>query len=321
MKYLLYILTFSLLLNTVSGQVNTDQLGHFAKFINPDFFAYENLYYGQVKFIPAQLSSTEKKQTFIYTRNQKGISKNQRLFSELYCDVKSSLYEAAQCKEQPALLRYTCFEGYKSKSFLDFSVSLSSGGGSIRKDKTGSENELLFNYYINNKKEITQIESFASSGFPGQAFSIRIIDSMYCVRNDTLLLNMNSSESQYYTSDSKNRPLQLWQYDDMNRLRQYREYTYSDLGVLKVDSTTISWEGNKVRKVKFKDNFSVFYYDEKNKIASIENFKGSAMVNAYYFLYTYDLKGNWITYELKEYDPRKNKQWRKYFIRRTITYR
>jgi hypothetical protein len=326
--YLLFLISISFYGNTQTG---TNFIGHFSRFTNPNMMGLPGLYCGNVNFAPYPLSYVEKLRIPFLEASSKLKGDPSTNFAYVYADARNILLDIKNSKGNPCAIKYRFYKNYNSKPDEEVNVSVSATGGLVKQkqskkkfakaDKESEDEILLFNFFINEEATIKQLESYGNKIFPTATFSAKLNESTVFLDNDTLNVNILEGQNQLMLMDKKKRPFKTWGYDNQNRLTQFLQYEYSDLGLLRVDSTNIYWENTKVKEIKFKNLTTKCSYDSIGNISKIENYASSKLITVHNYSYTYDLKYNWITFEIQEYIPSKNNRSRKYFVKREITYR
>lgn len=281
---------------------------------------FNDLYCGNINFVPFPLSYTEKLRVPYLEASSKNRNSTNDNFSNVYADARNILLDLERSKGQPCAFTYKFFKGYNSKAEDEIKISVSTTGGMV-KQKIKEEETTLFSFFNNNEFTVNQVECYQNKKFPTASFSATLNETAIFIDNDTLNVNIIEGQNQLLLLDTKKRPLKAWFYDTQNRLTQFRLYEYNELGLLRIDSTNIHWTDNKVKRINYGTYSTVCTYEPDGNISKIENYNNKQLLNVFEYKYTYDLKGNWLTYDLQEFDPKKNNRSRKYFVQREIVYR
>ncbi len=291
--------------------------------MNPNILGFDNLYCGNINFAPYPLSYSEKLRVPYLEVSSKSKGTATDNFSSAYADSRNILMDIKSSKGQPCSIKYQFYKGYSNKPEEEVKVSVSGTSGLVKQKigKNDLEEITLFSFFNNDEQTINQLECYANKKFPTTSFSAKLNESLIFIDNDTLNATIIEGQNQLLVLDRKKRPIKAWFYDNQNRLIQYRLYEYSDLGLLRIDSTNILWRGNKVQQIAYHNQQTNCGYDSLGNISKIENFTKTKLVSAYEYRYNYDLKGNWSTFELQEFNPAKNSRNRIYYVKREITYR
>jgi hypothetical protein len=297
--------------------------GYYTSHLDPNLMGYDGLYCGSSSFTPFPMSYDEKMRIPYLEAAKKTNSTVDDDFSAVYADSRNIVYSANHLKGKISSMHFTLYEGYRKKPSEELFVSISKNGGIVKKrnSKPGGEDIALFSFFTNEDNGIHQIEMYASKGFPKENCSAIVFNDKIYLNNDTIKLNVIEGQNQVITTDRKRRPVDFWVYDDQNRLTQYRHYQYSDIGLIRIDSTNFSWKNDRVIKISTNKDHTVCTYDSSGLINRIENYTYNKLTSRYEYSYTYDNKNNWDSFVLSEVNIARNSKTRKYFVKREISYR
>lgn len=291
--------------------------------MNPNMLGFANLYSSNINLTPFPLSYSEKLRVPYLDASSKIRGNELDNFANVYADARNILLDVNNSKGKPCSLKYKFYKGYKNKPEEEVSVSVSASGGLVKQNNPDNDNEeiTLFSFFNNEESTIKQLECYANKKFPTATFSAKLNETSIFLDYDTLNVNIIEGQNQLLLLDKKKRPIKIWSYDNQNRLTQYRVYEYSDLGLLRIDSTNIIWNDTKVKEINYRNHSTKCSYDSTGNILKVENYIADKLTMVYNYNYTYDLKFNWLTFELQEFNPAKNSRTRKYFVKREILYR
>lgn len=291
--------------------------------MNPNMLGFNNLYCGNIHFAPFPLSYAEKLRVPYLEASSKNRGTTIDNFSNAYADSRNILMDIKSSKGQPCSFKYKLYKSYNNKPEEEVRVSVSTSSGFVKQkdEKNKGEEITLFSFFINDESNIKQLECYANKKFPTATFSAVLNETAIFIDNDTLNVHIIEGQNQLLLLDRKKRPVKAWFYDTENRLTQFRQYEYNDLGLLRIDSTNISWDGNNVKQINYHNLTTKCTYDSTGNIVKVENYTNSKLVIYYEYKYTYDIKRNWISFEFQEINPIKNSRNRKYFVQREILYR
>lgn len=312
-----------LLAPCLHAQTVVHSTGYFTSWLEPNLLGYEGLYCGTIPFTPFPMSYDEKMRIPYLEAAKTTNSTVDDDFSAIYADSRNILYCAQQARGTISSMHFLLYEGYKKRPLQELVVSISKSGGIVKKRsaKPGEEDIVLFSFFTNEDAGINQVEMYASRGFPHENGSATVFNDKIYLNNDTIKVNVIEGQNQVITTDRKKRPVDFWVYDNENRLIQYRHYQYSDIGLIRIDSTNFKWKDNRVVKISSRKDHTLCSYDSTGLISKIENYVNNKLVSRYEYSYTYDVKGNWNSFALCEVNTARNSKTRKYFVKREITYR
>ncbi|HLP10405.1 MAG TPA: hypothetical protein VK177_00635 [Flavobacteriales bacterium] len=305
------------------AQTIVHSTGYYTTRLDPNLMGYEGLYCGTMPFTPFPLSYDEKMRIPYLEAAKKTNSTVDDDFSAVYADSRNIVHSTRHSHGTISSIRFSLYEGYRKKPTEELVISISKSGGIFKKRSTkpGVEDIALFSFFTNEENDINQVELYATKGFPKENCSAIVFNDKIYLNNDTIQLNIIEGQNQVITTDRKKRPVDFWIYDDQNRLVQYRHYQYTDIGFMRIDSTSFKWKDDKVIKISSHKDHTICTYDSTGLISRIENYTSNKLISRYEYTYTYDLRNNWNSFVLSEVNIARNSKTRKYFVKREITYR
>lgn len=298
--------------------------GELSPYFSPNLIGFSNQHCGNTQVIPSKLNENE----LIYSLLLDQPGKNKEVsttLTKLYFDSRVIINEIASLKDKACLVNYKLFNGFKSKWDEEITLSISGNSCHVKRhqvNKDGTTTGLtIWSIFSDEKLSIKQLECYGDKTYPKYTGSVTFKDEQILFAEDTLKGRCERGSNFIMIRDKKDRPLKTWYLDSEKRLVKFQTVVYSDLGVLRIDSTTIRWENDHVQRISFLDQTSVCTYDSLGNIAEVKNFRKGTLINTFEYRYEYDQKGNWNVFEVNEIQPGSSKRLVKYYIRRKITYK